>query len=51
MRWPLQWFLACGSKVLYGSLLPVFALRRKTGNTRMVVTALPKAKTASRKTL
>jgi hypothetical protein len=27
-----MWFLACGSKVLYVLLLPIFTLRAKIGN-------------------
>jgi hypothetical protein len=42
-----QWLLACGSKVPFRSLLPVLRpAGRKTGNKKMVSTALPKAKNA-----
>jgi hypothetical protein len=47
MRWPFQRsFLACGSKVFYILLLPIFTLQVKIGNKKMIATALPKAKTA-----
>jgi hypothetical protein len=40
-----RWLLACGSKVRLHSLLPVFRpAGRKTGNKKMLATALPKAK-------
>jgi hypothetical protein len=39
-----MWFIACGSKVFYLILLPDFRpAGRKSGNKKMVSTALPKA--------